>query len=588
MENRYFDATDLDEDAFNEYCDADLTYIGNRTDENSLDYQFCTRMTSTMWRPYEEATMSASKPGHFTDAYWTSLYWALLVVIGNSVEPTNRIEYMFSLITTLVGMLVFAVIIGSSSSLITSLDSEGEARLEQMNAINQYMAFRGVPQWLQNRVRAYYEYLWHSGQANHHKKAFDELPPMLQMQLSLCLKRSMIENCSVFKNLSAGSVVAIMNRLEEVIAIPGEVIILQGSIGDKMFFISNGTVLVNLQKGGGEIIKLAEMNRGAAFGEMGVLESQGNIRSCSIVAKSFCELNVLNKADIDQIRVECADVDENLQAILAERRAADKAREDAREENEGGDDEDGGMGGEGGGGEDGDGDGDKDKDLNGSFRNKFSRRITKAVSYVKSLINLSRSMGLIEESEDEDSDEDSDEEGDEDEDGDGGAMRSGGDSECESSSPNGGLSATELMKLGKNEGSEKKGGRESQLLAVGKLSGSLGSSLGLGPLKKKRRKSKGIGFHGIDDVKKEEELKQRISKLEVEIENATENNDKETVRRLTISLDKKKKKISEFAKKRRERKSKGGSPKGSSPKNTIARRKAAFRKTGSGEGGNSK
>ena len=68
-------------------------------------------------------------------------------------------------------------------------------RLEQMNAINQYMAFRGVPNWLQNKVRGYYEYLWHSGQAQHHKKAFDELPPMLQMQVRECKERKTSEGC---------------------------------------------------------------------------------------------------------------------------------------------------------------------------------------------------------------------------------------------------------------------------------------------------------------------------------------------------------------------------------------------------------
>ena len=227
------------------------------------------------------------------------------------------------------------------------------------------MSFRGVPRYLQNKVRAYYEYLWVSGQANHHRRAFDELPPMLQMQISLFLKRAMIESCSVFTNLTPSSVVAIMNRLEETIAIPNEVIILQGSVGDKMFFITNGIVFVKLQKPDGTTIKLAEMNRGAAFGEMGVLDD-GSVRTCSIVAKvsaaaaggvkrrrderrglaslkhshqhttthyisstpqTFCELDVLNKDDIDNIRAECADVDENLHAILAVRHAADKARE---------------------------------------------------------------------------------------------------------------------------------------------------------------------------------------------------------------------------------------------------------------------
>ena len=33
-------------------------------------------------------------------------------------------------------MFVFAIIIGSASSLIASLDSEGEARLNQLNAVN--------------------------------------------------------------------------------------------------------------------------------------------------------------------------------------------------------------------------------------------------------------------------------------------------------------------------------------------------------------------------------------------------------------------------------------------------------------------
>ncbi|GMI26240.1 hypothetical protein TrRE_jg5763, partial [Triparma retinervis] len=93
-----------------------------------------------------------------------------------------------------------------------------------------------------------------------------------------------------------------------------------------MFFITNGIVFVKLQKPDGTTIKLAEMNRGAAFGEMGVLDD-GSVRTCSIVAKTFCELDVLNKDDIDNIRAECADVDENLHAILAVRHAADKARE---------------------------------------------------------------------------------------------------------------------------------------------------------------------------------------------------------------------------------------------------------------------
>ena len=148
----------------------------------------------------------------------------------------------------------------------------------------------------------------------------------------------MIENCSVFKNLAASSIIAIMHRLEETIAIPGEAIIVQGSVGDQMYFISNGVVKVILHKEEtGEVIELAEMHRGAAFGEMAVLLEEGtSVRSCGIVAKTFCELNILNKVDVDEIRMEYEDVNENLQCILEERQQADEARkrESIREKDE--------------------------------------------------------------------------------------------------------------------------------------------------------------------------------------------------------------------------------------------------------------
>lgn len=104
-----------------------------------------------------------------------------------------------------------------------------------------------------------------------------------------------------------------------------------------MFFITNGVVKVTLhKKDTGETIDLAEMNRGDAFGEMGVL-SDNSVRSCNIIAKTFCELNVLGKMDVDDIRMECEDVNENLQLILEQRMEADAARKRAADDESGSD-----------------------------------------------------------------------------------------------------------------------------------------------------------------------------------------------------------------------------------------------------------
>ncbi|GMH82656.1 hypothetical protein TL16_g09332 [Triparma laevis f. inornata] len=249
-------------------------------------------------------------------AYSSSMYWSLLVVLGQPAEPGNMTEVVVGGLATVFGMFIFAVVIGNASSVITSMDSVGEARSKQMNAINQYLTFRGVPTWMQTRIREYYDYLWLSGQAAYHKRAFDELPPMLHMQLSLCLKKQMIESSSVFKNLSAASVVAIMDRLHSIIALPDEIIILQDTPGDKMYFLAQGQVKVTIKVDDINTPKhIKYMSRGEAFGEMAILDPDNNVRSCNIVAVSFCELEELSAADVHELLDFYPDIEENLMIL---------------------------------------------------------------------------------------------------------------------------------------------------------------------------------------------------------------------------------------------------------------------------------
>ena len=61
----------------------------------------------------------------------------------------------------------------------------------------------------------------------------------------------------------------------------GEVIIKQGTQGDCLYVIQEGTVAV-IAESGGEEIKLAELGTSEFFGEMGLFEK--DVRSCTIRA----------------------------------------------------------------------------------------------------------------------------------------------------------------------------------------------------------------------------------------------------------------------------------------------------------------
>ena len=147
----YYYEIQADDSALEENCDPDtLRYVGS-----SGDFKFC-RFTD-LFGPPDEITANAfdATSGQYSvvKPYGFSLYWAVLVILGNSVGASTVFEVVFTGIVTMVGMLVFAVIIGSASSIITSMDSETDQHLEQMNAVNSYMAFRDVPPWMQERIR---------------------------------------------------------------------------------------------------------------------------------------------------------------------------------------------------------------------------------------------------------------------------------------------------------------------------------------------------------------------------------------------------------------------------------------------------
>ena len=102
------------------------------------------------------------------------------------------------------------------------------------------------------------------------------------------MKRQMIEDSAVFHNLSAASIVAIMDRLVSEIALPDEIVVLQGTTGDRMFFIAQGTVEVRVgveeeEGGAGEEfegwVALKQLHRGEAFGEMALMDPDNNRRT---------------------------------------------------------------------------------------------------------------------------------------------------------------------------------------------------------------------------------------------------------------------------------------------------------------------
>lgn len=178
--------------------------------------------TDTSWGP-SHAIRSSSLSNQYIDA----LYFAIMVTTANDVNPTTATEKMFVSVMLFIGIVINASIIGSAANLLANLDKEAIARKNQLDSINDYLRFKKVPLKLQNKIRRYYEYALNSRMQDPTEKMFADLPDRLKLQLRLNLHAEFIRKVPLFKVCSHAGIIAIVQCLVQVVAMPGEIIIAQ-------------------------------------------------------------------------------------------------------------------------------------------------------------------------------------------------------------------------------------------------------------------------------------------------------------------------------------------------------------------------
>ena len=93
--------------------------------------------------------------------YIYSFYWSTLTLttIGETPQPERDLEYFFVTIDFLVGVLIFATIVGNIGSMITNMNASRAEFRNKMDAIKQYMSFRKVRKRRSQNLRFFFLYL---------------------------------------------------------------------------------------------------------------------------------------------------------------------------------------------------------------------------------------------------------------------------------------------------------------------------------------------------------------------------------------------------------------------------------------------
>ncbi|VDD92346.1 unnamed protein product [Enterobius vermicularis] len=224
--------------------------------------------------------------------YVYSFYWSTLILttIGEVPPPFSDVEYVFVIVDLMVGVLIFATIVGNVGR------TEFQAK---MDGIKQYMALRKVNKQLETRVIKWFDYLWANKQTLSDQKVLKVLPDKLQAEIATQVHFETLRKVRIFQDCETGLLAELVLKLQQQVFSPGDYICRKGDIGREMYIVKQGKLEVVADDGIKVFVTLQE---GAVFGELSILNiagsKNGNRRTANVRSVGYTDLFVLNKNDL--------------------------------------------------------------------------------------------------------------------------------------------------------------------------------------------------------------------------------------------------------------------------------------------------
>ncbi|XP_059350446.1 uncharacterized protein LOC130696505 isoform X5 [Daphnia carinata] len=246
--------------------------------------------------PYPEGDF-----GTLTRKYLGSLYWSTLTLttIGDLPTPETNAEYIFTIASYLIGVFIFATIVGQVGNVITNRNASRLEFERLLDTAKLYMRHHKVPRSMQRRVQRWYDYSWSRGRiqgGGDTSSALRILPDKLKTELALHVNLATLKKVSIFKECQPEFLHDLVLKMRASIFTPGDMICRRGEVAREMFIIADG-ILEVISSETGKV--LTSMKAGDFFGEIGILNLDGlNKRTADVRSVGYAELFSLSREDV--------------------------------------------------------------------------------------------------------------------------------------------------------------------------------------------------------------------------------------------------------------------------------------------------
>lgn len=251
--------------------------------------------------------ISDPKYGRLSRKYTYCLYWSTLTLttIGQTPPPVRDVEYLFVVADFLIGVLIFATIVGNVGAMISNMNASRALFQAKIDSIKQYMQFRKVSKDLEARVVKWFDYLWTEDKTCDEKEVIKYLPDKLKAEIAISVHLETLRKVRIFQDCEAGLLIELVLKLQRQVFSPGDYICKKGDIGHEMYIIKEGNLAVVADDG---ITQFVVLSDGAYFGEISILgikgSKAGNRRTANIRSVGYSDLFALSKDDLMEALIE--------------------------------------------------------------------------------------------------------------------------------------------------------------------------------------------------------------------------------------------------------------------------------------------
>ncbi|KAK0158630.1 hypothetical protein PV328_009607 [Microctonus aethiopoides] len=254
------------------------------------------------------------------DSFWLEQYsWALFKAMSHMLcigygrfPPQSLTDMWLTMLSMISGATCYALFLGHATNLIQSLDSSRRQYREKVKQVEEYMAYRKLPREMRQRITEYFEHRY-QGKFFDEELILGELSEKLREDVVNYNCRSLVASVPFFANADSNFVSDVVTKLRYEVFQPGDIIIKEGTIGSKMYFIQEG--IVDIVMANGEVA--TSLSDGSYFGEICLLTNARRV--ASVRAETYCNLFSLSVDHFNAVLDQYPLMRRTMESVAAER-----------------------------------------------------------------------------------------------------------------------------------------------------------------------------------------------------------------------------------------------------------------------------